>query len=85
MTRLRDERGLTLIELQFVLVLMVVVLGATLATFNQSEANWRVNQDQSEAQDQNRRAIDTIARQLRNLASPSVESPAAEPVLHAAS
>lgn len=77
MTLLRDERGLTLIELQFVLVLMVIVLGATLATFNQSEANWRVNQDQSEAQDQNRRAIDTIARQLRNLASPSMASPAA--------
>jgi type II secretory pathway pseudopilin PulG len=77
MNGLRDERGLTLIELQIVLVLMIVVLGATLTTFNRSEANWRVNQEQTDAQDQNRRAIDTIARQLRNLASPSLASPAA--------
>lgn len=77
MSRLRDERGLTLVELQIVLVLMIVVIGATLTTFNQSEATWRVNQEQNDAQDQNRRAVDTIARQLRNLASPSTQSPQA--------
>ncbi len=77
MRRLCREDGLTLIELQIVLVLMIVVIGATLTTFNQSEATWRVNQDQTESLDQNRRAIDAIARQLRNLASPSTENPAA--------
>jgi type II secretory pathway pseudopilin PulG len=76
-SRLRREDGLTLIELQMALVLMIVVIGATLTTFNQSEATWRVNQEQTESLDQNRRAVDTIARQLRNLASPSTENPAA--------
>jgi type II secretory pathway pseudopilin PulG len=77
MSRLRDQSGMTLIELQIVLVLMVGVLGATLTTFNQSEETRRVNQDQNDAQDQNRRAIDTIARDLRNLASPSTQNPVA--------
>jgi type II secretory pathway pseudopilin PulG len=77
MRRLRDESGLTLIELQIALVLMLIVIGATLTTFNQSEASWRVNQEQTDALDQNRRAVDTISRQLRNLASPSTENPGA--------
>jgi len=77
MNRLRDQSGMTLIELQIVLVLMVGVLGATLTTFNQSEESRRVNQDQNEAQDQNRRTLDKIARDLRNLASPSTASPVA--------
>ncbi len=77
MTMLRDQSGMTLIELQIVLVLMVGVLGATLTTFNQSEETRRVNQDQNESQDQNRRAIDKLARDLRNLASPSTQNPEA--------
>ncbi|MEJ7787316.1 MAG: hypothetical protein WKF96_21140 [Solirubrobacteraceae bacterium] len=77
MTRLRGERGFTLIELQVVIVLMIVVLGAVLSTFNQNEANQRVNQDQTDAQEQNRRAVDTVIRQLRNLASSSTQTPQA--------
>lgn len=77
MKRLTHEGGLTLIELQIAMVLMLIVMGATLTTFNESEATHRVNQDQNDAQDQNRRAIDALARQLRNLASPSTDSPVA--------
>jgi type II secretory pathway pseudopilin PulG len=73
----RDQSGITLVELQVVLVLMLVILGATLTTFNQSEANWRVNQEHTDALDQTRRAVDGVARQLRNLASPSTENPTA--------
>lgn len=77
MSRLRAEQGFTLVELQIVLVLMIGVLGATLVTFNESEANWRINQEQVDAQEQNRRVIDTIVKQLRNLASPSTQNPMA--------
>jgi type II secretory pathway pseudopilin PulG len=77
MSRLRAESGVTLIELQIVLVLMVGVLGAVLTTFNESEETRRVNQDQNEAQDRNRLTIDRVARELRNLASPSTQNPEA--------
>jgi type II secretory pathway pseudopilin PulG len=76
-TQLRDEGGFSLIELQVVIVLMIIVLGAVLTTFNESEATQRVNQDQNDAQSQNRRAVDAIVRQLRNLASPSTSTPQA--------
>jgi type II secretory pathway pseudopilin PulG len=75
--RLRGQGGFTLIELQVVMVLMIIVLGAVLTTFNESEATQRINQDQNDAQSQNRRALDAIVRQLRNLASPSVKTPQA--------
>lgn len=77
MKRLAHEGALTLVELQIAMVLLLIVVGATLTTFNESEATNRVNQDQNDAQDQNRRAIDTVARELRNLASPSTSSPVA--------
>lgn len=77
MRAVREQRGMTLVELQIVMVMMIVILGATLTTFNQSEANWRDNQDHTDALDQTRRAVDTVARQLRSLASPSTENPTA--------
>lgn len=77
MRRLRAQDGFTLIEIQVVIVLMIIVLGAVLTTFNQSESVQRVNQDQNDAQSQNRRAIDLLARELRNLASSSTQTPQA--------
>jgi len=77
MKRFANEAALTLVELQIAMVLLLIVVGATLTTFNESEATHRVNRDQNDAQDQNRRAVDTIARQLRNLASPSTSNPVA--------
>jgi Tfp pilus assembly protein PilX len=68
---LRREDGMTLAEVLIVSVLMLIILGATLTTFNTFERKTRDNQDQNEAQDQARSALDLAARDLRNLASPT--------------
>ena len=64
------EDGFTLIELLLVCVLMIVVLGATLTTLSSFQTNASVNERQNDAQDEARRSIDALARELRNLASP---------------
>jgi type II secretory pathway pseudopilin PulG len=76
MSRLaREESGLMLVELMVVLVVSGVVLGATLTTFSQFEQTTGVNQRQNEAQDQVRIGLGGVARELRNLASPTNERP----------
>jgi type II secretory pathway pseudopilin PulG len=62
---------MALVEVLIVSILMLIVLGATLTTFNQFERKSRDNQNLNEAQDQARRALDLMARDLRNLASPT--------------
>lgn len=64
-----------LVELLVVVVLSSVVLGATLTTFTQFEQNTGVNQRQNEAQEQVRVGLAGVARELRNLASPTNELP----------
>lgn len=75
MTRAVDnlarEDGMTLVEVLLVSVLMLTVLGATLASFNTFESNARANQLQNDTQDTARRGIGLMARDLRNLASPT--------------
>jgi type II secretory pathway pseudopilin PulG len=68
---LRREDGMTLVEVLLVSALMLIVMGATLTTFNNFERKARDNQNLNEAQDQTRRALDLMARDLRNLASPT--------------
>jgi type II secretory pathway pseudopilin PulG len=68
---LQREDGMTLAEVLIVSILMLVVLGATLTAFNRFEHNARNNQNMNDAQDQARRALDLMARDLRNLASPT--------------
>jgi len=75
--RLHEEDGFTLVEVLIVAVLMIVVLGATLGTFESFSQNVRTNEKQNQAQDQARNAMDLMARDLRNLASPSQEQPLA--------
>ena len=53
------------------MTLSLLLLGATLAVFATAERGHRDNQRQNEAQDQVRFATDTLARRLRNLASPT--------------
>lgn len=77
MARLGEEQGMTLIELLMASVLMLVVLGATLTTFNNFERNVKTNEQQNEAQEQARRGMDLMARDLRNLASPTPNLPQA--------
>jgi type II secretory pathway pseudopilin PulG len=71
LSALRREDGMSLVEVLIVSILMLIVLGATLTTFNQFERKSRDNQDLNEAQDGARRALDLMARDLRNLASPT--------------
>jgi len=77
MARLDSEQGTTLVELLAVLMLSTIVLGATLSIFSQFERDERVNQLQNESQDRARRAVSTVSRELRNLASPSTDVPRA--------
>jgi prepilin-type N-terminal cleavage/methylation domain-containing protein len=74
-SRLHGEDGFTLVEVLLVSVLMLVVLGATLTTFNQFERNVKTNDMQNQAQEQARRGMDLMARDLRNLASPTPDEP----------
>jgi type II secretory pathway pseudopilin PulG len=78
MSRLaREEAGFTLTELLLVSVLMIVVLGASLTSLNSFQTNAARNERQNDAQQEARRAIDQLARELRNLASPVDYDPAA--------
>jgi prepilin-type N-terminal cleavage/methylation domain-containing protein len=80
MTSLRnDERGFTFIEVMLAMVLMLVVSGATMAVFAAMERNNAYNQRFNESQTRVRVATDTLAKRLRNLASPAdATSPAAD-------
>ena len=67
----RREDGFSLVELLLAMTLSLLLLGATLAVFATAERGHRDNQRQNEAQDQVRFATDSLARRLRNLASPT--------------
>jgi type II secretory pathway pseudopilin PulG len=71
------ESGFTLVEVLLVSLLMVVVLGASLTALNSFQSNAETNARQNDAQDEARRGIDQLARELRNLASPTNEQPQA--------
>lgn len=81
MSRLRSESGVTLIEMMVVIVLSGIVMGTTLTTFTQFERTTGLNQLQNEAQEQVRVGLAGVARELRNLASPTNQMPKA--VVHA--
>ena len=76
-TMLRDEDGFTLIEVLLASVLMLVVLGATLSTLTAFERNVKTNDLQNQAQEEARRGMDLMTRDLRNLASPTRDFPEA--------
>lgn len=71
-TRLGDERGMTLIEVLIAMVVSLIVFGATLAVVSSMSASAKRNREHNEAQDEVRTYMDRLARQLRNLASPSI-------------
>lgn len=77
MTRLRAESGLTLVELLIAMTLMLVVMGATLTTFDNYGSNRKLQERQNDAVEQARATIDKIVKQGRNLASPTPVSPTA--------
>jgi type II secretory pathway component PulJ len=76
MTRVaREETGFTLVELLIVCVLMLVVLGATLTTLTGFQGNAQTTARMNDAQQEARQGTDLLARDLRNLASPTNEEP----------
>lgn len=72
--RLRQERGLSLVELLVAMVLAVVVFGATLDVLVNYTHLETGSQERLDAQNSARLGVDRIVRQLRNIASP-VTSP----------
>lgn len=75
--RLQRERGFTLVEVLAATTMMVGVGGATVTALTGFESTARVNGIQTDAQQEARRALSTLSRELRNLASPTNELPQA--------
>jgi type II secretory pathway pseudopilin PulG len=71
MSRLRDESGWSLMELLVAMTMMLVVLFATLTTFEQFTSTSALSSVRSEARDRVRVATDRMTREMRNLASPT--------------
>lgn len=66
--RLRDQRGVTLVELLVGMTISLLLLGATLTTFDGFSQGVRENDARNDSAELARNAIDVQARQLRNLA-----------------
>ena len=77
MSGMHRQDGFTIVEVLIVSVLMLIVLGATLTTFESFQQTVSVNQKQNTAQDTARNAMDLMSRDLRNLASPTTDEPLA--------
>jgi len=73
--RLRREDGLTMTELLIGSVLMIVVMGVAFTALSQFETGTRRNNQQNDAQDRARTAIDLTVKRLRNDAAPTPGSP----------
>jgi prepilin-type N-terminal cleavage/methylation domain-containing protein len=67
--RLRGEQGWTLIELLVAMTLMLIVLSATLTSFEGFTSRSATASKQNDTLDQARASSEVLARQLRNLAS----------------
>ena len=75
---MRGERGEAgLVQLLIAMGMSLAVLGATLSIFNGSERIDREAQQRNQSQQHARAGLDLIARELRNLASPTPEQPEA--------
>lgn len=75
MSALGREAGFTQVELLVASVLLIVVLVAVLAGFEQFERNSDSTTRQNEAQETARRALGEVAREIRSLSSPTNELP----------
>lgn len=72
--RLAADRGFTLIELLVAMSLMLVVLTATLNALDRTTKIQRRTEKSNDQQETVRLAIDRMATQLRNLASPTTSA-----------
>jgi hypothetical protein len=71
MSRLRDESGITVVELAVAAFISLVVFGATLTVFEAMQREQQLTRAMNDAQQQARQGADRLARHLRNLASPA--------------
>ena len=71
MSRLSDERGMTLIELAVAALVSLIILGATMTVLAAANRQQRLNENQNDAGQQVRVTLDRMARGLRNMASPT--------------
>jgi type II secretory pathway component PulJ len=67
----REQAGVTLIELIVGAALSLIVFGATLTVFSAVQRTRAATEEHNERQQDARVAVDRLARDLRNLASPS--------------
>jgi prepilin-type N-terminal cleavage/methylation domain-containing protein len=74
-TRLQQERGMTLPEVMVVTLILAVVLGATLSVFETFQRTSGTNQRLNDVQESVRVSIGSMTRELRNLASPTNQLP----------
>ena len=72
MSRVKDERGFTVVELAVSAFIALIVFGATLTVLASASTQQRLNEQTNDAQQNVRITLDRMARQLRNLASPNV-------------
>lgn len=72
---LRDERGFTLVETLVSSALLIVVLGATLTILDGFQHRNREVNERADAVGRARTQVDQLAREMRNLASPTYKSP----------
>lgn len=70
MSRRRQQDGFTLIEVLVAMALALIVLAATLGALNVFTRDSQALTQRNDAQNQARLAIDRVALQLRNIASP---------------
>lgn len=79
MSRLGDQRGVTLVELLITMMIAMIAMGGVLGILEVLLRQSHQSRQQAEAQDQARAAVDRLAGQLRNaLASPGVAPTAVE-------
>jgi hypothetical protein len=71
MTRLRDDSGLTLVELLVASLMSFVILAATMTVLESMMRQHALVERQTESETRARQGADRLAQQLRNLASPA--------------
>jgi prepilin-type N-terminal cleavage/methylation domain-containing protein len=75
--RLRGQHGFTLVEVLVTTALSLVVFGAMLSVLDVFGRDNRLDQLRNETQDNARSAVDSLSRQLRNVAAPGSGTPGA--------
>ena len=70
-----DQRGYSLVEVLLVCVIGMVIFGATMTAFTSFYGENHAVESQRDNVENARMALDTVSRQLRNLANPSGVTP----------